>query len=76
MTKIFILTRKTEGATLLYTALKALTDDNTREVLGVSKATLDRIDFSSGCYENDKVKIERYFAKNVNDVAADKKRFT
>lgn len=59
MTKVFILTFKETGTKYAYTSLAAIFILHDRNVLGVSRSTLEKYDFSIANYENEKVMIEK-----------------
>lgn len=62
MTKVFIVTKKENGAKYAYTSLAAVFLVHTKDELGVSKPTLDRFDFDTSKYENRNVIIEKFLA--------------
>lgn len=74
MTKVYILTFK-QGARYAYTSIAGLFEDHTAQELGVSKATIDHIDFSCDRYENKRIIIERLIAKSVVEIRQEKKQF-
>lgn len=57
-----------------YTTLTALAEDNPRERIGVSLSWLQKIDFSSRCYEGKRFKIQRFEAWNKADVIRKRKQ--
>ena len=75
MLKIFVLTKKKSNKQEYYTTLAALCEDKLKEELGVSKFTLDRVDFSLDCYENDICKIEQVTVKKRSDILRDREQF-
>ena len=72
--KGFILTYR-DGRKRGYTTLAALFEDNTKEKLGVSKFTLDRFDFYSHDYENEKCTIEVLDFKTRGDIIRERENF-
>lgn len=72
--KGFILRYK-DGTKKGYTTLSAIYEDNTKEELGVSKYTLDRYDFSTCEYENDKCTIEVLEFKTKGDIIREREQF-
>lgn len=74
MLKIFVLTFKS-GERKYYTTLAALCEDNGKDKLRVSKATLDRVDFSIDFYENKVCKIEQVFVKKRSDILKEREQF-
>lgn len=73
--KIFVLTDKRKEKPLYYTTLAALCEENGSEIIGVSKYTLDRIDFSCDIYENEYCKIETSPLKTRGDIIRQRNQF-
>lgn len=59
MTKVFVLRLKETGAKYAYTSLAAIFILHDRNVLGVSRSTLEKYDFGIADYENGKIIIEK-----------------
>lgn len=73
--KIFVLKDKRKEKPLYYTTLSALCEENGAEIIGVSKYTLDRIDFSCDTYENEYCKIETAPLKTRGDIIRQREQF-
>lgn len=75
MTKTFVLLFKQPIMIYTYTTLSAVFEEFTKEELGVSLSTLQKRDFSTDFYENEKVRVEMSFTKTKGDIIREKEKF-
>ena len=67
MKKIYVITYK-DGQRKAYLSKSALYADNTPAEMGISRHTLELVDFSLENYENDKIEIEMLVANTKSEV--------
>lgn len=75
MTKTFVLLFKEPLKIYTYSSLAAVFEAFDKDELGVSKFALDRVDFTTDFYENEKVRIELSLTKTAGDVRREKELF-
>ena len=73
MKKIYLLTYK-GGQKKTYLSKSALYADNTPAEMGISRHTLELVDFTLEDYENEKIKIEMLYAKSKSEIIEDKQK--
>lgn len=75
MTKTFVLLFKHPMKLYTYTTLSAVYEEFKKEELGVSLFTLQKRDFSTDFYENEKIRIEQSLTRTRGDIIREKEQF-
>lgn len=75
MTKTFVLLFKQPMKLYTYTTLSAVYEEFKKEELGVSLFTLQKRDFSTDFYENEKIRIEQSLTRTRGDIIREKEQF-
>lgn len=75
MTKTFVLLFKKPLKIYTYTSLSAVYEEFSKEELGVSLFTLQKRDFYSEIYENEKIRLEMSLTRTRGDILREKEKF-
>jgi hypothetical protein len=72
---VYIVLFKNTATVKVYSSMKAIFLDNSREELGVSLSTVQKRDFSFDNYENEKIKIDWYPVRGTGTVRRELEQF-